>query len=81
MDERRLLLAMPPFWRGLIIDLTLGLSWAACVGICVPLMQLATDHPVAVCIVESLAPGTLLFWGAVAAVQLWCAAAARTNRR
>src|SRR5437763_17027596 len=68
MDEDRMLMALPPRWRQLVVDLTLVGSWAACVAICFPLIQLATDHSAVVCFLEAVAPGTLLFWGAIAYV-------------
>jgi len=68
MDEDRMLMALPPRWRQIVVDLTLTGSWAACVAICFPLVQLATDHGPALCFVEALPPGTLLFWGAIAYV-------------
>jgi len=61
-------MALPPIWRQIVVDLTLAGSWAACVAICFPLVQLATDHSAAICLVEAIAPGTLIFWGAIASV-------------
>ena len=68
MDEDRMLMALPPIWRQMVVDLTLIGSWATCVGICFPLIQLATDHGPVLCFVEAIPPGTLLFWGAIASV-------------
>jgi hypothetical protein len=65
MDEGRMLLALPPVVRRLVIDLILAGSWAACVAICYPLVQIATDHSPVLCFLESLAPGTLLYGAAV----------------
>jgi len=81
MDERRLLLLLPPFWRALVIDLTLASSWVVCVWICCPLVQLATDHPLMLCVVESLAPGTLIFWGAFATAHQLCVSAEERIRK
>jgi len=68
MNEDRMLLALPPRWRQIVVDLTLVGCWAACVAICFPLVQLATDHNPLLCLVEAIPSGTLLFWGAIAYV-------------
>lgn len=72
-------MALPPRWRTIIIDTILTVSWIACVAICCPIVQLASDRPMILCVVLSLAPGTLVFWGAVSAVQVWVAIAERKS--
>jgi hypothetical protein len=61
--------------RDLAADVTFVVSWAACVAICVPFINLLTDHSIVVCVIPSLPLGSLLFWGSVSAVNLWCAMA------
>ena len=75
MDEGRMLLALSPIWRRIVVDVILVGSWVACVAICYPLVQLATDHPPLISLLEAVAPGTLLYWIAVWYVLGWCAAA------
>lgn len=68
-------------WRDTVADVTFVASWASCVGISASLVYSLTGRIVAFCLLPSIPLGSLLFWGAISMVNVWCRLDHEAKRR